>query len=48
MGYVEHDAGIDKAWLEASEFEIEVECVRYKVIPTLSSFYDPKMENIKC
>ncbi|MEH6455397.1 MAG: FAD-dependent oxidoreductase [Cocleimonas sp.] len=48
MGYVHHDGGIDKAWLEASEFEIEVECVRYKVIPTLSSFYDPKMEKIKC
>lgn len=48
MGYVHHEGGIDKAWLEASEFEIEVECVRYKVFPTLSSFYDPKMEKIKC
>ncbi len=48
MGYVEHEAGIDKAWIEATDFEIEVECVRYKVIPTLSSFYDPKMEKIKC
>ncbi len=48
MGYVHHDEGIDKAWLDASEFEIEVECERYKVFPTLSSFYDPKMEKIKC
>ncbi|GAA0401956.1 FAD-dependent oxidoreductase [Cocleimonas flava] len=48
MGYVEYDGGIDKAWLEASEFEIEVECVRYKVKPSFSSFYDPKMEKIKC
>ena len=47
MGYVHHDEGIDKAWLDASEFEIEVECERYKVFPTLSSFYDPKMEKIK-
>ncbi len=47
MGYVHHDAGIDKNWLESTEFEIEVECERYKVTPTLSSFYDPKMEKIK-
>ncbi|KAG1694717.1 4-methylaminobutanoate oxidase (formaldehyde-forming) [Nymphon striatum] len=42
MGYVEYEGGIDKAWLEASDFEIEVECVRYKVTPSLSSFYDPQ------
>lgn len=48
MGYVHYEGGIDKAWLENSDFEIEVECERYKVIPTLSSFYDPKMEKIKC
>ena len=47
LGYIYHEDGIDKAWLEASKFEIEVECVRYKVTPSFSSFYDPKMEKIK-
>lgn len=48
MGYVEYDAGVTKEWLENAEFEIEVECERYKVTPSLRSFYDPAMEKIKC
>lgn len=48
MGYVEHDAGVTKEWLDNTDFEIEVECERYKVTPTLRSFYDPAMEKIKC
>ena len=48
MGYVHHADGITKEWLENTHFEIEVECVRYTVTPSLSSFYDPKMERIKC
>ncbi|MFT2111761.1 GcvT family protein [Marinomonas sp. 2405UD68-3] len=48
MGYVKHDNGVTKDWLEASSFEIEVECVRYKVTPSFRSFYDPSMEKIKC
>ncbi len=48
MGYVEHAAGVSKDWLEQTEFEIEVECVRYKATPSLRPFYDPKMERIKC
>lgn len=48
MGYVEHQAGVSKDWLESSDFEIEVECQRYKVTPSLKSFYDPTMEKIKC
>lgn len=48
MGYVEHDAGVTKEWLDNTNFEIEVECVRYKVTPSLRSFYDPAMEKIKC
>lgn len=47
MGYVEHAAGVSKEWLEATEFEIEVECVRYKVQPSLRPFYDPANERIK-
>jgi heterotetrameric sarcosine oxidase gamma subunit len=48
MGYVEFDQGVTKDWLDSSAFEIEVECQRYKVTPSLRSFYDPKMEKIKC
>ncbi len=48
MGYVNHDGGINKEWLDNTEFEIEVECVRYKVKPSLRSLYDPAMEKIKC
>jgi 4-methylaminobutanoate oxidase (formaldehyde-forming) len=47
MGYVEHAAGVSKEWLDATEFEIEVECVRYKVKPSLRPFYDPTNERIK-
>lgn len=48
MGYVHHDQGVTKDWLESTDFEIEVECERYKVSPSLRSFYDPSMEKIKC
>ncbi len=47
MGYVEHDEGVTKEWLESSVFEIEVECERYSVTPSLRSFYDPAMAKIK-
>ncbi|MDP5253098.1 MULTISPECIES: FAD-dependent oxidoreductase [unclassified Vibrio] len=47
LGYIEHSSGVTKQWLEESEFEIEVECVRYKVTPSFGSFYDPKMARIK-
>lgn len=48
MGYVNHDDGINKKWLDNTDFEIEVECIRYKVKPSLRSVYDPAMEKIKC
>ncbi len=47
MGYVENSDGVSKEWLDDSNFEIEVECVRYPVAPSLRAFYDPKMERIK-
>lgn len=48
MGYINYDGGINKEWLDRTDFEIEVECVRYKVQPHLRSIYDPAMEKIKC
>lgn len=48
MGYVEHAAGVTKEWLDNTVFEIEVECERYRVKPSLRSLFDPTMEKIKC
>ncbi len=48
MGYVVNEAGVTKEWLDNTVFEIEVECERYRVTPSLRSLYDPAMEKIKC
>nr|WP_320136905.1 FAD-dependent oxidoreductase [uncultured Amphritea sp.] len=48
MGYVVNEEGVTKEWLDNTDFEIEVECERYAVKPSLRSFYDPAMEKIKC
>lgn len=48
MGYINNEEGVTKDWLDSTKFEIEVECERYEVTPSLRSFYDPKMEKIKC
>ena len=47
MGYVRNPDGVSKDWLANTHFEIEVECQRYSVTPSLRPFYDPKMERIK-
>ncbi len=47
MGYVRREAGVTKDWLDNTHFEIEVECERYKVTPSLRPFYDPANERIK-
>jgi 4-methylaminobutanoate oxidase (formaldehyde-forming) len=48
MGYIVNEAGVTKEWLDNTVFEIEVECERYRVTPSLRSLYDPAMEKIKC
>jgi len=47
MGYVEHQQGVTKDWIDNSDFEIEVECERYSVRPSLRPFYDAAMQRIK-
>ncbi len=47
MGYVVHEQGVTKEWLDDTIFEIEVECERYRVQSSLRSFYDPAMKRIK-
>ena len=47
MGYVRREAGVTRQWLESARFEIEVECERYRVTPSLRPFYDPTMQRVK-
>ena len=42
MGYLVHQDGIDKAWLEAGEYEIEVAGVRIPTTASLRPFYPPR------
>ncbi|MFK4792441.1 FAD-dependent oxidoreductase [Sphingobium sp. ZW T5_29] len=47
MGYVHHEDGVDKAFLEASSFEVEIAWKRHEVEAQLGPWYDPKGLRIK-
>lgn len=47
MGYLEHDEGVTKEWLESGKFEIEVATVPIPATPSIRSFYDPRNERVK-
>ena len=47
LGYVKHDGGVTKEWIEAGQWEIELAWQRYPARVQLQSFYDPKGERIK-
>jgi 4-methylaminobutanoate oxidase (formaldehyde-forming) len=47
MGYVSHEDGVSKEFLESSVFEIEVAGERYSARPSLSAFYDPKSKRVR-
>ena len=47
MGYVTHEQGVTKEWLEAGDFEIEVATERIPATPSVSSFYDPRSLRVK-
>ena len=47
MGYVSHEDGVSKEFLESSVFEIEVAGVRYGAKPSLRAFYDPKSKLVR-
>ena len=46
-GYVRHADGVDQAFLEAGEYELEVATVRIPAQLHTAALYDPKMERIK-
>ena len=47
MGYVSHEDGVSKEFLESSVFEIEVAGERYSARPSLRAFYDPKSKRVR-
>jgi 4-methylaminobutanoate oxidase (formaldehyde-forming) len=47
MGYVSHEDGVSKEFLESSVFEIEVAGERYGARPSLRAFYDPKSKRVR-
>ncbi|MFV2000452.1 MAG: FAD-dependent oxidoreductase [Acidimicrobiia bacterium] len=46
MGYLEHQDGVTKDWIEAGDFEIEVATERIPATASLRSFYDPRNERV--
>ena len=47
LAYVKHEGGVTREWLESGKWEIELAWKRFPVRVQLSSFYDPKGEQIK-
>jgi 4-methylaminobutanoate oxidase (formaldehyde-forming) len=47
MGYVSHEDGVSKEFLESGVFEIEVAGERYGARPSLRAFYDPKSKRVR-
>ena len=49
MGYLVRTdgGGVDQAWLDGGDFEIEVATVRIPASVSLRSFYDPRNERVR-
>ncbi len=47
LGYVKHDAGVTKDWIDTGKWEIELAWQRYPAKVQLQAFYDPKGERIR-
>jgi glycine cleavage system T protein len=46
MGYVNHEAGVTREWIEAGSYDIDIAGERYVARATLAPLYDPKRERI--
>ena len=46
MGYVRHEAGVTREWIEAGSYEIEVAGERFPARASLAPFHDPGRERI--
>ena len=47
MGYVNHEGGITKDFVECGDWEIEIACERYPADASLRAFFDPAGERVK-
>ena len=47
LGYVNRADGVDKAWIDAGGFEVDVAGVRVPVRASLSAMYDPRAERMR-
>ncbi|MFT3986698.1 GcvT family protein [Aestuariivirga sp.] len=47
MGYVKHEAGVTKDWLDSGSWEVELAWKRYPATVQFAPFYDPKGARIK-
>jgi 4-methylaminobutanoate oxidase (formaldehyde-forming) len=47
MGYLNHDGGVTKDWLDGGTFEIEVATQRILATASIRSFYDPMNERVR-
>jgi heterotetrameric sarcosine oxidase gamma subunit len=47
LGYIEHDGGVSKEYIESGQFEIEVAAERLPARASLRCFYDPRHQRIK-
>jgi len=48
LGYVRSASGVDKAYLQAGTYELEVAGERLPCELQLQALYDPKMLKLKC
>jgi glycine cleavage system aminomethyltransferase T/glycine/D-amino acid oxidase-like deaminating enzyme len=48
MGYVKHEDGVTKDWIDAGKWEVEIAWKRYPAKVQFAPQYDPKNERIRC
>ena len=47
MGYLQHDEGVTKEWLDGVEFAIEVATEMIPATPSIRSFHDPTNQRVR-
>ncbi len=47
LGYVKHEGGVTREWIESGQWEVELAWQRYPAKVQLQSFYDPKGGRVK-
>ena len=46
MGYVGHETGVTREWIEAGSYDIEIAGKRCPARASLAAFYDPERKRI--